>query len=228
MSFTYAIPDLHGRADLLDEALVKIQAHAVGRRAFVVTLGDYVDRGPNSCQVIERLMAWPYSDLHLVALKGNHEAMMWEACSGLDEPDIWLRNGGVETLASYGLDRHVSDLRSVLPETHLAWIGQLPSLYADKHRIFVHAGVDNGIPIDQQVERTLLWKRYPRGSGDGYGSFHVVHGHAADERAPIVTRGRSNLDAKAWKTGRLVVAVFEDDKPGAAIGYLDVRGSAID
>lgn len=228
MSLTYAIPDLHGRADLLDEGLARILDHSGGRYAFVVTLGDYVDRGPASRQVIERLIAWTFPSLHLVALKGNHEVMMWEACSGLGEPDLWLRHGGAETLSSYGLAPRTSDLTAALPKAHLDWIARLPTLYADRYRIFVHAGVENGVPLDRQDERSLLWKRYPAGAQDGYGEFHVVHGHAADERAPIVTTGRSNLDAKAWKTGRLVIGVFDDERPGAAIDYIEVVGPATD
>lgn len=221
MSLTYAVPDLHGRVDLLDGALLQILQHAAGRHSFVVALGDYVDRGPSSREVIERLMSWPHPTLHLVALKGNHEAMMWEACSGLAEPDVWIANGGAATLASYGGLPSGAALRDAIPESHLRWIGDLPTLYADGHRVFVHAGVDPAIPLDRQSERALLWKRYPKGSDVGHGHRHVVHGHAADERAPIVMGSRTNLDGRAWKTGRLVVGVFGDDRPGA-IEYLEV------
>jgi serine/threonine protein phosphatase 1 len=68
----------------------------------VITLGDYIDRGPNSRQVIERLMEWRSDTLRLMALKGNHEAMMWEVCNNLADLDWWIQNGGGQTLASYG------------------------------------------------------------------------------------------------------------------------------
>lgn len=99
---TYAIPDLHGRLDLLTSALAKIVAHAGGRAATVVTLGDYIDRGPDSCGVIDHLMAWQSSNLPLLALKGNHEEMMWRTCTELPDPGWWIANGGDRTLLSYG------------------------------------------------------------------------------------------------------------------------------
>src|SRR6478736_1712685 len=94
MTVTYAIPDIHGRLDLLDSAIERILLHSAGERSTIVTLGDYVDRGPNSCQVIERLMDWRADKLTLVNLKGNHEAMMWETCHNLGEMSWWVRNGG--------------------------------------------------------------------------------------------------------------------------------------
>jgi serine/threonine protein phosphatase 1 len=84
MPFTYVIPDLHGRYDLLMEAVVKIIEHSkVSRSATIVTLGDYVDRGPKSRKIIERLMGWISPDLKLICLKGNHEDMMWQCCHHL-------------------------------------------------------------------------------------------------------------------------------------------------
>ena len=102
MSLTYAIPDLHGRLDLLESAIARIIEHSAGERSTVVTLGDYVDRGPSSRQAIECLMGWRSEKLTLVSLKGNHEAMMWEACNNLAEMGWWIENGGDRTLASYG------------------------------------------------------------------------------------------------------------------------------
>src|SRR5260370_36637375 len=90
---TYAIPDLHGRLDLLTSALAKIAAHAGGRAATVVTLGDYIDRGPDSGGGIERLMAWPSGNLRLVPLKSNHEGMIWGTLNQLPDPRLWVGNG---------------------------------------------------------------------------------------------------------------------------------------
>lgn len=221
MSLTYAIPDLHGRLDLFEHAMSRIQAHVGHQAARVVTLGDYVDRGPDSRGVIELLMQWPFPNLRLVALKGNHEAMMWEACNNLVETAWWLEHGGIETLASYGGGLGLP-LRQVIPDHHLRWIDELPLVYADRHRIFVHAGVDPRLPLDRQSDRTLLWKRYSRDSDSGHGRRHVVHGHQADENAPLLFKGRTNLDGMAWKTGRLVVGVFSDDQPGGASDFLEV------
>jgi serine/threonine protein phosphatase 1 len=221
MSLTYAIPDIHGRLDLVDLALEQIVAHSKGKRATIVTLGDYVDRGPNSRGVIERLMGWKSDVLSLVALKGNHEAMMSEVCNNLAELDWWIENGGDRTLASYGSD---TDPRSV-PSAHLDWIAKLPLIHVDQFRVFVHAAVDPEIRLDQQGEQTLLWKRYPEGYELGHGRRHVVHGHHGNPKAPIVTKGKTNLDGLAWKTGRLVIGVFEDDRAGGASEFLEVLSS---
>lgn len=223
MSLIYAIPDLHGRYDLLDRAVSQILLHSRGRSSRVVTLGDYVDRGPHSRDIIEFLMNWPLPTLQLIALKGNHEAMMWEACNGLCEVEWWIENGGGATLTSYGVPLARGKLQGVIPEDHLQWIRRLPNLYADEHRIFVHAGVDPGFPLDEQRESTLLWKRYREASGSGHGRRHVVHGHDADERGPHLLSSRTNLDVGAWKTGRLVVGVFCEGQPGGPVEVLKVN-----
>jgi serine/threonine protein phosphatase 1 len=225
MSRTYAIPDIHGRLDLLDAAVARIIEHSGGERSTLVTLGDYVDRGPNSSQVIARLMGRTSGTLTVVSLKGNHEAMMWEACNNLAEVSWWVENGGDRTIASYSSSaQQDADLR-VIPREHLDWISRLPLMHVDQHRVFVHAAVDPDIPLQNQSEQTLLWKRYPKGWSRGHGSRHVVHGHHATLDAPIVTRGRTNLDGLAWRTGRLLVGVFEDDRPGGASEFLEIVGS---
>jgi serine/threonine protein phosphatase 1 len=226
MSITYAIPDLHGRLDLLDSAIEKIVEHSARKCATVVTLGDYVDRGPSSRQVIERLIGWQSDKLTLVNLKGNHEAMMWETCNNLAELSWWIENGGDQTLASYGDQSSQGNCGPrVVPPAHLNWIADLALMHVDRHRVFVHAAVDPKITLDQQSEQTLLWKRYPEGFNLGHGRRHVVHGHHANPKAPIVTEGKTNLDGLAWKTGRLVIGVFEDDRPGGASEFLEVVGS---
>jgi serine/threonine protein phosphatase 1 len=224
-SFTYVIPDLHGRLDLFERAIAEILAHAAGAVASVITLGDYVDRGPASRQLVERLMHWDEMTLRLVALKGNHEAMMWQACNGLLEAERWLLHGGDATLASYGTDP--SGMRTAVPKAHLAWLNGLPLVHVDQHRAFVHAGVDQMLPLDQQNESTVLWKRYASGHKKGHGILHVVHGHDGTSSAPVVTTGKSNLDGLAWKTGRLVLGVYADHRPGAAVEYLEILGPPI-
>lgn len=228
MSVTYVIPDIHGRYDLLQMAIEKIVRHAAGQRATVVTLGDYIDRGPSSRQVLERLMHWEFDHLSLVSLKGNHEAMMWEACHKLLELDRWLQNGGDQTLRSYGASDGF-DLNFV-PNSHLGWIANLPALHVDQHRVFVHAGVDPDLSLNQQSSQTLLWKRYQRDFAKGHRRRHVVHGHDADPSAPIRMTGKTNLDAMAWKTGRLAIGVFENDRPGGpseVLVAIGERSSAI-
>ena len=100
-------------------------------------------------------------------------------------------------------------------------------MHVDEHRIFVHAAVDPRISLDRQIEQTLLWKRYPDGFELGHGNRHVVHGHHANPKAPIVSRGKTNLDGLAWRTGRLVVGVFDDSRPGGATEFLEIFGSPV-
>jgi serine/threonine protein phosphatase 1 len=212
--------------DLLTSAVAKIAAHAGGRAATVVTLGDYIDRGPDSGGVIDRLMAWQSSNLRLVALKGNHEEMMWRTCTELPDPGWWIANGGDRTLLSYGqMSGEPPNLR-VVPLRHLDWIAQLPLLHVDQCRVFVHAAVDTARPLDRQDPRILLWKRYREDFDAGYGDRHIVHGHQAMANGPMVMKHRTNLDTMAWRTGRLVIGFFEDNQPGGAREFLQVLGPA--
>ena len=218
MSFTYVIPDIHGRDDLLDGALAEIAAHSGGETCVIVTIGDYVDKGPESRQVIERLLPGIACGRRFVALKGNHDAMMVQGLRDPAKLDRWLEKGGDAALESYGGDP------AAVPQTHIAWIDGLQLMHADAHRIYVHAGLDPEIPLDRQSEETLLWKRYPKGDKTGFGERHVVHGHDNDPDGPLLYEGRSNLDTAAWKTGRLTVGVFDDDRPGGPVDLIVVRG----
>jgi serine/threonine protein phosphatase 1 len=133
MNLTYAIADLHGRFDLLEAAFGAIADHAKKRPFKIITLGDYVDRGPQSGQIIGHLMAAQATGMKLVCLKGNHEAMMHQALARSRDFNWWIRNGGETTLKSY---------KDEVPSEHLHWIQNLPTTHVDEHRVFVHAGVD--------------------------------------------------------------------------------------
>ena len=229
---TFAVADLHGRDDLLRAALDAIQRRAastpVGSRT-IVFLGDYVDRGPDGRGVLERLSAgpppgwtssgWTSPGWTWICLKGNHEAMMALALRNPDRLDWWIDNGGDATIASY------RDHREAIGR-HLAWIEALPSLHADRHRLYVHAGVDPAKPLDAQQDKVLLWKRYPREAGAGHGTLHVVHGHDPNVDGPLLHEGRTDLDTLAWSTGRLVVGVFDDWRPGGPIEMIEVGAAA--
>ena len=153
-----------------------------------------------------------------MALKGNHDAMMVQGLRDPAKLAFWIERGGDTALASYGGEP------SAVPETHIAWLDQRPLMHVDIHRVYVHAGVDPELPLEQQSEATLLWKRYPKGDGAGFGARHVVHGHDNDPDGPLLYEGRSNLDTAAWRTGRLTVGVFDDDRPGGPVELIVVRG----
>ena len=227
---TYAVGDLHGRLDLLRLAVDAIAAR-VGDAPFrVVFLGDYVDRGPESRGVIEFLMdlqkRWP-----VTCLKGNHEELMVQAVTqpGGDRLEHWLRNGGDATLRSYGVDPD-GDLEGV-PREHVRWMSGLPRTTGDGHRIYVHAGVEPGVPIERQKEQTLLWIR-ERFLQARAGSFeaHVVHGHTPvwagkpDPSEPELLPHRTNLDTGAFATGVVAIAVFDSEIPGGPVEVIRIRG----
>jgi serine/threonine protein phosphatase 1 len=220
MSFTYVIPDIHGRDDLLGRALAEINAHASGEAGVIVTIGDYVDKGPQSRQVIERLLPGIGGGWRFVALKGNHDAMMVEGLRDPAKLASWLEQGGDKALASYG------GAPAAVPQAHLAWLDQLRLIHVDAHRLYVHAGVDPGVALDMQNEKTLLWKRYRKEDASGFGERHVVHGHDNDPEGPLLYAGRTNLDTAAWKTGRLTIGVFDDDRPGGPVEFIVVKAAA--
>lgn len=214
MSKTYAIADLHGRHDLLLAALAEVLAHEPGT---LVTLGDYIDRGPDSRPIIARLMSLqtrPPTLWKVVCLKGNHEQMMTESMKRPLNRGQWISNGGETTLASYNND---------VPQDHLQWIAGLPSIHVDEHRVFVHAGVDPTCPLEAQKDECLLWYRYADGADIGHGERHVVHGHTPRPYGPECLQHRTNLDTYAWRTGRLVIGVFDDGLPGGPADLIEIK-----
>jgi serine/threonine protein phosphatase 1 len=219
MSITYVIPDIHGRYDLLCDGLAEIAARSERKAGVIVTIGDYVDKGPESKAVVDRLLLGVGEGFSLVALKGNHDAMMVEALRDPSKMAAWIAKGGDAALGSYGGDP------AAVPQAHIDWLDGLRLIHVDAHRLYVHAGVDPEIPLDRQDEATLLWKRYPKGFSGGFGPLHVVHGHDNCPDGPLLYVGRTNLDTLAWRTGRLTIGVFDDDRPGGPVDFIVIRGA---
>ena len=216
MTLTFVIPDIHGRYDLLNDGLAEITTR--GDAGVIVTIGDYVDKGPESRQVVDRLLAG-VEGFELVPLKGNHDAMMIDALRDRSKMVDWLAKGGDTALASYGGDP------ANVPQSHIDWLDRLRLFHVDIHRLYVHAGVDSGIPLDLQREETLLWKRYSKGFSEGFGNLHVVHGHDNHPDGPLLYQGRTNLGTLAWRTGRLTIGIFDDDRPGGPIDFIVIMGA---
>jgi serine/threonine protein phosphatase 1 len=221
MSLTYAIADLHGRFDLLQDAFAKIGDYA-SAPGTVVTMGDYVDRGPRSNEVIERLMLGVSDGWKLVCLKGNHEDIMLQALRDPSKMGWWQQNGGGQTLASYG---GMTDIG------HVQWIDDLPLYHEDARRVFVHAWAHPTMPLSEQRtlqcyhgEPALFWTLYRDDDHGGHLGKHVVHGHHQHAHGPIRMKDRTNLDTFAWATGRLVIGVFDDDKAGGPIDFIEIKG----
>jgi len=229
---TYAVGDLHGRLDLLRLAVAAIADHVRGGPFRVVFLGDYVDRGPESRGVIEFLIdlqkRWPAT-----CLKGNHEDLMVQAVTqaGGGRLEHWLDNGGDETLRSYGL-RPDSDLGEGVPREHIRWMAGLPSTTGDGHRIYVHAGVAPGVPIERQKPETFLWirERFLQARPSGFDA-HIVHGHTpvwegkSEPARPELLGHRTNLDTGAFATGVLAIGVFDSEIPGGPVDLIWIRGA---
>ncbi len=217
----YAIGDIHGRLDLLDRVIAAIERDVAehGPAALTVTLGDYVDRGPASRGVLDRLAANPFPTPY-VALKGNHEALL---LSFLVKPEVcehWRRLGGMETLHSYGVpvsgpmlgrnyDEAAERLRAALPEQHMSFLQSLKTSHSHGKYFLCHAGVLPGIPLGLQSEEDLLWIREDfLGSTMNFGKV-VVHGHTPID-APEVLPNRINIDTGAFATGHLTCVVLDD------------------
>jgi len=211
------VGDIHGTDGLLAALLERIAAQGPARLVFV---GDYVDRGEDSAGVLARLHALSSSNPRAVFLAGNHEAMM---LGFLDDPEHearrWLRNGGLQTLASFGIGglSEVPDaaravaardaLAAALGPERLAWLRGLPTRFTSGNVAVVHAGADPGVAINIQPDATLLWGHpafATRARGDGV---WVVHGHTIT--AEIAPReGRIGVDTGAYANGRLSAALI--------------------
>ena len=217
----YAIGDIHGRLDLLERAIAAIGRDVAerGPASLTVTLGDYVDRGPQSRGVLDRLAANPFPTRY-VALKGNHEEMFENFLADPESGPYWATQGGVETLHSYGvavgaLKDYASardDLRAAMPPTHLQFLRALKLSQGHGRYFFCHAGVRPGVPLDRQSEHDLLWIRgLFLGSAADFGRI-VVHGHTPVEE-PEVLPNRIGIDTGAVFSGRLTCVALDNGAP---------------
>ena len=204
---TYAIGDVHGCLDPLTALVDLCMRHCAGRPMRLVFLGDYIDRGPDSRGVIDRLRKLQSEMPGVVCLRGNHEALLLEAVE-TDDEGMWLLNGAVQTLQSYGVTE-----AAALPQDDVDWLAALPLFFDDGRRFFAHAGVNPAIALDRQDESDLLWIREPFLSSDrDYGRL-IVHGHTPLKTArPDLHRNRLNLDTAAVYGGRLTAGVFSSVK----------------
>lgn len=217
----YAIGDIHGRLDLLNRVIVAIERDVKehGPAALTATLGDYVDRGPASRGVLDRLCVNPFPTPY-VALKGNHELML-EAF--LADPALgpqWRDFGGLETLHSYGIpagrfmlsrnyDAAAQALQEALPASHIDFLQSLKSSHSHGKYFLCHAGVRPGVPLERQDEHDLLWIRNEFLASDVDFGKIVVHGHTPVEE-PEVKPNRINIDTGAFATGRLTCVVLDE------------------
>lgn len=215
----YAVGDVHGRLDLLDDLLVRIRLdadrHPSDSARSLVFLGDYIDRGSESRGVIERLLVDPLPGFATVRLMGNHEEAMLAFLDGESDGRDWLSFGGLETLASYGVPLHglprtaeaVKALRTALakavPARHVEAIRACVLHHSVGDYLFVHAGVRPGIALERQAPADMMWIRddFLRARVPLPGRV-VVHGHTICD-LPQNRGHRIDIDTGAFASGRL-------------------------
>jgi serine/threonine protein phosphatase 1 len=224
----YAVGDIHGRADLLQRLLDTIATDAANGgftgRPVLIFLGDYVDRGFQSRDVIEILLKNKLIsafDAHF--LKGNHEAAMLNFLSNPDFGPRWAEFGGVETLVSYGVRpprsrtgsdewvRASRELGERLPPEHRQFLESLAPSVRIGGYAFVHAGVRPGVPIAQQSEQDLLWIRETFLKDRRPLEAVIVHGHTPVS-VPYRDDRRIAVDTGAYLSGRLTAVRLEGDR----------------
>jgi serine/threonine protein phosphatase 1 len=226
----YAIGDVHGRYDLLKDVLELVLAdwkdRAPGRRPLLIFCGDYVDRGPQSAEVIEGLI-WLQrrGDIQACFLKGNHEQALMRFLDNPLDAAGWLRFGGVETLESYGVRaprpgdpadclRARDLLLQRMPSSHLRFVERLELMLVVGDYAFVHAGVQPGTDLRGQREEDLLWIRQAFLDDEGPFEKVIVHGHSWIDDRPQLHPHRIGIDTGAYSTGVLTAVRLDGDDIG--------------
>ncbi|MFH1113289.1 MAG: metallophosphoesterase family protein [Pseudomonadota bacterium] len=190
----FAVGDIHGCFDKLD-AMMKILPWDRDAGDLLLFIGDYVDRGPKSRDVVEFLVSLKKRGGDFVFLKGNHEKMLLDYYIQQKDQMLYVANGGAETIASY-VEGGIGRKAFILPEDHLEFLLSLKLHYETDDYIFVHAGLRDGIALEDQNEEDLLWIR----EEFIYSAFdwnkRVIFGHTALE-TPFVTPGKIGIDTGA-------------------------------
>jgi serine/threonine protein phosphatase 1 len=221
----YAIGDIHGRRDLLDRLLGLIDEDDATRpqaESQLIFLGDLIDRGDDSCGVVERLMSLAASSPNVRFLKGNHEELLIRVCEGDSRAaGLFHRVGGRETMLSYGMSEaeydalDLSELAAEVPRhiplAHLEFLKNFDDWIEAGDYLFVHAGVRPGLALEDQETSDLRWIRREFTQHEGLFSHMVVHGHtiseSVDERP-----NRIGIDTGAFATGTLTAIGIENSE----------------
>jgi len=217
----YCVGDIHGRLDLLinlQEQIVADAASFSGDKS-VVYLGDYIDRGDESRQVVDRLLESPLEGFESVHLLGNHEQTLLDFLKHPESVAAWLTYGGRATLHSYGVtatSQHVmqdladlrDELESSLPPEHLEFYRRLELYHLAGNYCFVHAGIRPGVPLPEQREQDLLWIRDDFTASENVHDYVVVHGHTITPQVEFC-HNRIGIDTGAFHSGVLTCLVLE-------------------
>jgi len=228
----YVVGDIHGRLDLLEDLLAKIHAelqHHPARKTLLVFVGDLIDRGPSSAQVIERLRTYRRQAIQTVFLLGNHEEVLLRIMSGECELITkWRWFGGSECLQSYGVDTsqfaHLNEtdalaaVRAAIPREHVEFLETFADTCRFGDYLFVHAGIRPGVRLELQSQSDLRWIREPFLFDDSDHGFVVVHGHTIREDVEELPN-RIGIDTGAYRTGVLTALAIE----GTDRWFVDTR-----
>lgn len=228
----YVVGDIHGRLDLLEGLLKKIHrdlARGRRRKTLLVFVGDLIDRGPSSAQVLERLRTYRRDGVRTVFLLGNHEEVLLRILKGDSELIAkWRWFGGSECLRSYGVDPEsltgltgeaaLAVVRNAVPAAHVEFLESFDDSLRFGDYLFVHAGIRPGIEIEQQRQTDLRWIREPFLFDETDHGFVVVHGHTITPRVDV-RPNRIGIDTGAYRTGVLTALAIEDSQSW----YLDTR-----
>lgn len=232
----YVIGDVHGRLDLLERLLADINVDLAAQpsgKTLLVFLGDLIDRGPQSAQVIERLRSHRSPDLKTVFLLGNHEEVLLRILDG-DAALItqWRCFGGAECLKSYGVDPDeiaqlddqaaLEAVRTAIPKEHSDFIASFVDTCRFGDFLFVHAGIRPGVALDEQAQSDLRWIREPFLLDDSDHGCVVVHGHTISEEVQERSN-RIGIDTGAYRTDVLTALVIDGEKRR----YLQTRDTGV-
>ena len=220
----YSIGDIHGRLDLLEDLQRQIRedSESYAGEKSLVYLGDYIDRGEQSKEVIDLLLDQPMDGFQTIFLRGNHEQTLLDFLRHPRAVASWLTYGGVATLNSYGvvphLEAHMEELEHLrnelehrLPENHLAFYRNLEMMHLAGTYCFVHAGIRPGIPLEKQKPEDLLWIRDDFTRDSSRHGHIVVHGHSITNEVDWQAN-RIGIDTGAFHTGVLTCLVLEGEE----------------
>ncbi|MFC4254515.1 serine/threonine protein phosphatase [Altererythrobacter xixiisoli] len=216
----YAVGDVHGRLDLLQALAQAIETDDAARgraNTTIVMLGDLVDRGPDSAGVIRFVRDWQ-ARRKVHVLGGNHEEMFLDSLTDLNVFKHFLRHGGRETVLSFGVnaesfrDASMEEAHELMcatvPVEDIEYLRNLEDWVTIGDYLFVHAGIEPGVPLANQQRHTFRWIREPFLSHADSHGLVVVHGHTIT-RAPEDRGNRIGIDTGAYQSGRLTALVLE-------------------
>jgi len=212
----YAVGDIHGMFDKLKTLHNKIIADIAyhgGTHATIVFLGDYVDHGPKPAEVLDFLMGLKNTDkLTYIVLKGNHEDMMVNNYYRNGHCDMWVTNGGRETLDAFGCVTILDFYNNRQFKDYMIWCEALPTLHVMGRYVFVHGGYNPKLPPEEQNPDLLMWKRDNTYNWMQYKEceFVVVHGHTPHVEPQVFTN-EINVDTYAWRDGKLTAVCLPQD-----------------